>query len=721
MLRKTVSTIKHYVFFFCYFLLFFLHSVFLFAQDNQADTFSFIPSHEAAIRMVAVHNGFLYVLDANGLLTITKTSEVRKSQRMKSSLESYRIVHRKYAIRDASFSYPYIVFTNDADMLYIYNITQRYMVFSASYKRGTSYTFSPSKRLFSYIDETGLVVISTATWAAQHTYVINETPSYIAISKTEKNIMLYVQEGAILYKNIYTGEVLKRISTTDALTHLAMNTTRRFAVGISGNSLSIVDLVNGHAVDTIVISSFPTRIFAQQNSHKIVSLSTFSDNSQMLKLFNFSNNGQLLEEDILNVDNGGTVSTLFAQEKKLYIGFEDGSLSMYDIKDKTLNAILFDKTIANYDIITSQNTIFFANTDGIRSIALSSLVKDSGKKNLTPQFIPQTLVSPLFASSVVLKSLPYIVSRARTISLLFELRKAEDGQIRFLPPIPLSFLPSTVVVNSTSLFAYSQQFAKGSLIHSTAQKTDTSEANTLQQSENFIVNHPSFAFHFDDDSTLFTSAPLNEQADGGNAASNLLYAYRVLEKTFENSEKKSDNSIFVKKYALELPFSMEDTLYIRHIPAQSSRFILVRKVLSQRNNNAIMEFLLVDYVINSKDIGEVTRITVLAREEYDEDSLFLYQVSDDIIKIITIARDTMFFTTSHARTGNAIYHTAIPYPDKISRILRAHITDSLLTAVDVNNIAFTAEISDFFITITSLMVLAETNNGNVHLITERLR
>ncbi len=707
---------------------------------------SFIPSHESAIRMLAVHNDFLYALDEGGLLTITKVMDTHASQTEKTPSHSYTVLHRPSAIHDAKFLYPYIIFTAstiDYDIVYVYHIAQRYIVFSAPYKRGTAHAFSPSQRLFSYVNNSGrLVVVTTATWKQQQEHAIALSPSFIAISHTEKNIMLYDAKGTIVYKNLYSGEVLKRVATLDALKHLRMNDTRRFAVGIPGNSLAVVDLVNGKMVDTIVISSTPRQVFSVEDSNKVISLGSFSDSSQILQGFDLSKSGQLVEEDSLTIENDAHVSAVFASAQKLHIGFEDGSVSVYDMQDKRLSPVLFDKTIANYDVRIAQNTLFFANVDGIRSIPLSLLMDNTRDEQLVPQFIPQMLISPIFASTTTAQSLPYVVSRAQMTPLLFKLSAAEgQAAFRLLPPLQLSLVPSTVIAHGAHLFAYSQQLAKAQLIHHAPYKQNTaapaydtsplSQTNTATtptttpyKSSEFLMPHTSSAFDFNANSTLFTNAALHQQTDE-KAASHLLHAYRVLQdqastKEAENVQQKTR---FEQAYALQFPFSMDDVLYIRNLPSEvSRRFILVRRVPFIVHGDIYIETLLVDYPMG-ENAGE-KRIVVLAREAYGGHGRgqgdFVYQTSGDIVKLIRLDSNAMFLSVANMRTMRAISHTSIPYPQQVASIRSAHIADSFLTAVDQNNVVFVAKVGDYFIDIQQIMMLSQTNKGRVKLLREQL-
>jgi hypothetical protein len=75
--------------------------------------------------------------------------------------------------------------------------------------------------------------------------------SYFTVASSERTVMVYVPAaGRLEYFSVRGNRSLKRVSTQSNLERMQLLPGKRHAVAVNGQSLTVIDVVNGEVVDT---------------------------------------------------------------------------------------------------------------------------------------------------------------------------------------------------------------------------------------------------------------------------------------------------------------------------------------------------------------------------------------------------------------------------------------------------------------------------------------
>ena len=653
-------------------------------------TYSQIPSHESRIVLLGLHNETLYSVDSNALL---------RTYNEKDRTHSFEIPLRKNILR-AFFEYPYIVLVDTTNMMYVYDIPSKVIVYSAPFLSTPlepgAIKFSQENNIFSFTSLDSIKILETNTWTPITDIPYSNSPStFLFISQTQKNILSYNSSSTIEYRSLHDQKVFKSVPVPSLLKSPVINSNLRFFIGFANNVLSTVEILDGITTDSILLFQTILQLFPSatntESTTTVHALTIDRDSGYHIHTFESDNNGILTKNDLLTIDTIKPISSVTSNNNYIYVGFENGELWQYNKNTRTLNynILVSDNTFALYDSIYTNNNIILSTTEGILSIDISNTSALPQTVNVLQK---QPLYNPTFITkssndiSILSTSVPYrhtvlannnidYNKNTSVPSLLFPM----SNDMTLKPPVPIADNISKLFITDNYYIGYSHTSATLTIDN----KKDTEQKLIFTSKFLFdIVTHPTH-----NTPILFTNTPLEkkENIDNITDTSNVFFTYQI-----DSIKQGSIITPFVPP--LKVPFIPHNLYSLNIIGSPNNQALLVTMphqahdefssvyLLTLPNSiDSTAPFIYPTHILNIATVTHSHIVKLIPQGQYKE-KIFIF--SQNSITILSINLDTM----------SVDYEHTVPFPTVFGNFLNAHISISeqnsslyIISMVDANN------------------------------------
>ncbi len=148
--------------------------------------------------------------------------------------------------------------------------------------------------------------------------------SFAVISGNERNIMIYQPSGLITYLEISSGRILKRVKTLPGLAAIKIFPDNLFIAASTGESLVVVDLLNGTVKSRVAISEI-TAIGISGQGNEVASISREAGESRLTKWY--FNRRELYSVSVPEIKAFANLNALTFAARYLFFGGREGSIS----------------------------------------------------------------------------------------------------------------------------------------------------------------------------------------------------------------------------------------------------------------------------------------------------------------------------------------------------------------------------------------------------------
>lgn len=690
------------------------------------------PSHESKIIMMGIQDNNLYTLDSNGLLRNTNINNFSST---------FSIPTRK-TISQAFFSFPYIVMIDTQFTMYVYNLQNKFVVFTAPFLETSTGTiaFSSDLSLFSFTGQSGIQVFNTVMWTQINQYNYQSASSqFLFISKNNQNLMSYYSNGQIEYYSIPSSTILKSTPSEIHLNAMLLNSTLRYAIGYTSNTVNTIDMISGTTRDSLLFNEQFINIYPNTSTNKdrihISTLSLKNNGEQNIRVFTISPDGSIIENDLIAITLPNNSTSGIIYDSFLYIGFEDGQVWRYPISKPNANpqVIIEDNTLAIYDAIYETNNIILSTIEGTLNIPIvlekQNIVTstDFQFSNSIPSLNAQPMNNPTFIISkknnvqvhtdtpiyLLSSTVPYshtILPLERSTPTIYQNQKKATGTLNSnntgysllfslekntfhaLNPIPIKPNLNYIYKDSKYTIAYSTIDSQLYIKH------DTTNLQIPLFSSRFIFDI-SYS-EIDNQLILWTNTPLITENINTNILINTIYSYQLI------------NGILVPAYTpYSLPFVTE--LYSFNIIQSTPSKILVTNYKKETKLTTIL-------LVTMPDPSQKSTTNI-----YPQHIEYITEISNqNILKIVPLKGKkniAVFFTENSMRLitldlekNQLGYEHKISYPKEFGQFLTSTITP----LIDTKTIKYFITLIDKNNTVSTFLIdqdkIQHINNFNIY-------
>jgi len=187
--------------------------------------------------------------------------------------------------------------------------------------------------------------------------------SYAVVSGSEKRIMTYIPAtGTITYYDISTGREIQSAQAPPGLEHLSLLPSKRYAAGVRGNTLYVVDVLQGETRATAAVGRV-TSLSVDEDQGRIA-LGTSGDGGDEIHVYNYSN-GSLFRLPYLDSRVTGSLSSLLVWNGTLFAGAKDGTLYKRADSDNALTEYAGATVSPVSGIAFGEDTLFLATPESV--------------------------------------------------------------------------------------------------------------------------------------------------------------------------------------------------------------------------------------------------------------------------------------------------------------------------------------------------------------------
>lgn len=706
----------------------FLFLAFLISAQNAAssdpgitETLSqqgFVPDHEEEILLVTLHNDLLYTVDKNGLLKIKKIDRSLFKQKANTA-KTFLTISRE-TLKKVSMYYPYIFSITQNGTIEIFDLNNKLLLAYVQADEGII-SLSKSRTIFAYLHQSKIHVLGLPdqTVLSNIAFSSFNPPAHIEIAKNNENMMIYYKNGTIEYRQCRGGRLLKSIKSNVSLESIVLSESRKYAVGFSQANLLSVDVLTGAIVSNL---RFPNRIdsvISGSNKNTIFILSTNTAGIQTLNNYRIQSNGQLLQNDSLQIAGLKNISGISETDTGiLLMGKTDGTLLAYNTKSNTFTLVYTNSTHAIFDAILQNEQLILAKSNGLVQVPLRDIVPVNTRQrtiqkeyniSVALQYSQPEFFVPRFrqsnqarkdsnADSSMTEAF-YVVSQEEINPLMYSFGAMGTLQNTY----PLQFIPTKLFAPSSNLILYYQD-------------QNSSIVSRTERGENrYFFSAGKLFFSVENsasDAMIWLNAPLH--ATDSNAATTQAmelwgYPFDVVDAKPAREMGNEKSSLLLLENIkegehVELPFNESDIHYIEPVGREESNahsFIVITKDaisplvsteksqkfnFESRNNDYSVYFLTLLQKNEEKFSPLVSTHTKKLTSIHGDRVIKAvpYKTENKAVLIFTLNRIILIEIDSSRQ--KLLRETRSPYPDEFGQLLQLRTFQNHVLIIDKNNV-----------------------------------
>lgn len=223
---------------------------------------------------------------------------------------------------------------------------------------------------------------------------------FAVISGNERNIMTYQPSGRITYYDISSGRVLKRVKTLPDLSAIKIFPDNLFIAASTGESLVVVDLLNGTVKSRAVISEITT-IGISGQGNELACIYREAGESGLTKWY--FNRKELYSVSVPEIKAFTDLNTLTFADRYLFLAGREGSISFLN-RQNQYEVLAENQLMTISSLALAQNHLAVAGPENILLFSAEMLFANllSGRSLADKSFLRQKrIITPFSGESGV--------------------------------------------------------------------------------------------------------------------------------------------------------------------------------------------------------------------------------------------------------------------------------------------------------------------------------